>query len=114
ELPLITITSKAQSTLAKAADVNLDISVTEEACPLGLAPTASTTATLVIGDALAITLLQARGFTAEDFARAHPGGILGRRLLLRIDDIMRTHDAIPQVNSQTSLGLALIEMSRKG
>jgi arabinose-5-phosphate isomerase len=114
DLPLISMTGKPDSTLAKAAHVNLDVGVAEEACPLGLAPTASTTASLVMGDALAIALLQARDFTAEDFARAHPGGILGRRLLLRIDDIMRTGDAIPQVSTKTLLSTALVEMTQKG
>ncbi|MBI5039658.1 MAG: KpsF/GutQ family sugar-phosphate isomerase, partial [Gammaproteobacteria bacterium] len=89
-VPLITLTGKANSTLARAANVDLDVSVEKEACPLGLAPTASTTVALVMGDALAVALLESRGFTAEDFARAHPGGSLGRRLLLLIDDIMHT------------------------
>ncbi|MFN2308503.1 MAG: KpsF/GutQ family sugar-phosphate isomerase [Gammaproteobacteria bacterium] len=113
-VPLISLTGKANSTLARAANVNLDVSVAKEACPLGLAPTASTTASLVMGDALAIALLESRGFTAEDFARAHPGGSLGRRLLLLIDDIMHTGDAIPQVGLTAPLAETLHEMTRKG
>ncbi len=114
ETPLIALTGKPDSTLAAAADVHLDIGVDAEACPLGLAPTASTTAALAMGDALAVALLDARGFTAEDFALSHPGGRLGRRLLLRIDDLMHTGDAIPQVNAQTPVAEALLEMTRKG
>ncbi|MHA7841022.1 MAG: KpsF/GutQ family sugar-phosphate isomerase [Gammaproteobacteria bacterium] len=113
-IPLITLTGNPQSTLAKAATVNLDVSVEKEACPLGLAPTTSSTATLVMGDALAIALLEARGFTAEDFALSHPGGQLGRRLLLRIEDIMRTGDKVPIVYPNASLKEALMEMTRKG
>ncbi|HIP53293.1 MAG TPA: KpsF/GutQ family sugar-phosphate isomerase [Chromatiales bacterium] len=113
-VPLIAMTGKPSSTLAVEADVHLDVSVAREACPLGLAPTASTTATLAMGDALAVALLEARGFTAEDFARSHPGGTLGRRLLLHISDIMRTGDAIPRVEQSTPLKEALVEMSRKG
>lgn len=113
-IPLVALTGNPNSTLAKAANVHLDVSVTQEACPLGLAPTASTTATLAMGDALAIALLEARGFTAEDFARAHPSGSLGRRLLLRVEDIMRTGDAIPKVVQGTKLSNALVEMSQKG
>ncbi len=113
-IPLIALTGNTKSTLAKAANVHLDVSVTHEACPLGLAPTASTTATLAMGDALAIALLEARGFTSEDFARAHPSGSLGRRLLLRVADIMRTSTAIPQVAQGTKLSNALVEMSQKG
>lgn len=113
-IPLITITGRAQSTLASAANVNLDVSVAAEACPLGLAPTSSTTVTLVMGDALAIALLEARGFTVEDFAMAHPGGTLGRRLLLRIDELMRTGHAIPQVHEHTMLSAVLVEMTNKG
>ncbi len=112
--PLIAMTGKPTSTLAREADVHLDVSVSREACPLGLAPTSSTTATLAMGDALAVALLEARGFTAEDFALSHPGGALGRRLLLRISDIMRTDEAIPRVNQDTPLKEALVEMSRKG
>lgn len=113
-VPLISLTGNANSTLARAANVNLDVSVEKEACPLGLAPTASTTAALVMGDALSIALLESRGFTAEDFARAHPGGTLGRRLLLLIDDIMHTGDTIPQVGVDAPLTEALHEMTRKG
>jgi arabinose-5-phosphate isomerase len=112
-IPLISITGKPFSTLAQAANVNLDISVEKEACPLGLAPTASTTAALVMGDALAISLLEKRGFTAEDFALSHPGGTLGRRLLLRINQIMHTGSAIPQVNYDAPLKAALVEMTQK-
>lgn len=114
EAPLITLTGNPDSTLATAATINLDVSVTEEACPLNLAPTASTTATLATGDALALALLEARGFTAEDFARSHPGGRLGRRLLVRVEDIMHTGDAVPRVNPDTLLKDALLEMSAKG
>jgi len=113
-IPLITLTGKPRSTLAQAADVNLDVSVSQEACPLGLAPTASTTAALVMGDALAVAMLEARGFTEEDFALSHPGGSLGRRLLLRTADIMHTGEEIPRVNPATPLGEALLEMTRKG
>ncbi len=113
-VPLISLTGRPQSTLAKAADVNLDVSVEQEACPLGLAPTSSTTATLVMGDALAVSLLEARGFTAEDFARSHPGGRLGRRLLLLVRDIMHTGEAIPRVPLDALLSEALVEMTNKG
>lgn len=113
QTPLISITAKPDSTLSQAADVNLHIAVDREACPLGLAPTSSTTAQLVLGDALAIALLEARGFTAEDFAFSHPGGALGRRLLLLVDDIMHTGDEIPQVNQNTSIREALLEVTRK-
>lgn len=113
-VPLIAMTGNPRSTLAKEADVALDVSVEKEACPLGLAPTASTTAALAMGDALAIALLESRGFTAEDFARSHPAGTLGRRLLLRVSDIMHTGQAIPQVQQGTPLSAALLEMSRKG
>ena len=112
-IPLISLTGNANSTIARTASVNLDISVEKEACPLGLAPTSSTTAALVMGDALAIALLEVRGFTAEDFALSHPGGVLGRRLLLRIDDIMRTGNAIPKVSEHTRLDEALMEMTAK-
>lgn len=111
---LINITGKANSTLAKEANVHLEVQVEVEACPLGLAPTASSTAMLALGDALALAVLDQRGFSAEDFARSHPGGSLGRRLLLRIQDIMRQGDEIPSVSLQTSLKDALIEMSQKG
>ncbi|MCU0766586.1 MAG: KpsF/GutQ family sugar-phosphate isomerase [Gammaproteobacteria bacterium] len=113
-VPLICMTGNPRSTLAQAADVHLDVSVPREACPLGLAPTSSTTATLVMGDALAVALLEARGFTAQDFARSHPGGSLGRRLLLHVADVMHREDQIPQVASGVLLRDALLEMSRKG
>lgn len=111
--PLISITAKPQSTLSQAADINLHIPVEREACPLGLAPTSSTTAQLVLGDALAIALLEARGFSAEDFAFSHPGGALGRRLLLRVDDIMHTGDDIPVVSANTTVSDALLEVTHK-
>jgi arabinose-5-phosphate isomerase len=113
-VPLIAMTGNPASTLSRMADVNLDVSVAQEACPLGLAPTSSTTATLVMGDALAVSLLEARGFTAEDFARSHPGGRLGRRLLLLIRDIMHTGAAIPKVGEHVLVRDALVEMTRKG
>jgi arabinose-5-phosphate isomerase len=112
--PVVAMTGKPASTLARAADVHLDVSVAKEACPLNLAPTASTTATLAMGDALAVALLEARGFTEEDFALSHPGGSLGRRLLLKIEDVMRTGDAVPRVAPGTKLTAALLEMTRKG
>ncbi len=111
---LVAMTGNPQSTMAKAADAHLDISVSEEACPLNLAPTASTTATLAMGDALAVALLKSRGFTAEDFARSHPSGILGKRLLLRVSDVMRSGDRIPAVNADASLRDGLMEMTDKG
>lgn len=114
DVPLISLTGNTQSTLARQAEVNLDVSVEKEACPLGLAPTSSTTAALAMGDALAIALLQARGFTEADFARSHPGGSLGRRLLLHVADIMRHGAAIPRVLEDASLNEALLEMTRKG
>jgi arabinose-5-phosphate isomerase len=110
---LLSMTGNPRSTMAQAADVHLDISVAEEACPLNLAPTASTTATLAMGDALAVALLQKRGFTAEDFARSHPSGSLGKRLLLRVSDVMRTGDRIPAVRAEVSLRDALLEMTDK-
>ena len=113
-VPLISMTGEPHSTIALASTVNIDVSVHSEACPLGLAPTASTTATLAMGDALAIALLETRGFTKDDFAFVHPGGMLGRRLLLRIDNVMRTHDDIPRVLETTLLQDALTEMSKKG
>ncbi len=113
-VPLITLTGNPGSTLAGASTVMLDVSVEKEACPLGLAPTASTTATLVMGDALAVALLESRGFSAEDFARSHPGGRLGRRLMLRVEDLMHGGERIPRVESGDSLKEALMEMSRKG
>lgn len=112
--PLISMTGNPNSTLAKEAVANLDVSVAAEACPLGLAPTSSTTATLVMGDALAVALLEARGFSAEDFAFSHPGGSLGRKLLLRVSDIMHIGDRIPIVSEDTTLSGALLEISRKG
>jgi len=113
-VPLIAMTGNPSSTLAQAAGAHINVSVEKEACPLGLAPTASTTAALAMGDALAIALLESRGFTEEDFARSHPGGTLGRRLLLLIDDLMHTGEAIPVVGLDTPLLDALMEMSRKG
>jgi len=112
--PLISITGNPSSTLATTANVNLDGRVEKEACPLGLAPTTSTTVALVLGDALAIALLEAKGFTAEDFALSHPGGSLGRRLLLHVADIMHTEEAIPSVHKDDNLKDALLEMSKKG
>jgi len=113
DIPLITLSGNPESVLAKAADVNLDVSVAQEACPLGLAPTTSTTVALVMGDALAIALLDARGFNEEDFARSHPGGMLGRRLLLRIDDISHYGDALPMVSEQATVSEALIVVTEK-
>lgn len=114
QVPMISITGKPHSTLATEADINLDAAVEKEACPLGLAPTSSTTVALVLGDALAVALLDARGFTEEDFALSHPGGSLGRRLLLHVNDIMHTGDRIPQVPEQASLRDALLEITDKG
>ncbi|MDH3546209.1 MAG: KpsF/GutQ family sugar-phosphate isomerase [Gammaproteobacteria bacterium] len=111
---LISITGNSKSTLAKTADAHLDVSVSEEACPLNLAPTASTTATLAMGDALAVALLKIRGFTAEDFARSHPRGRLGKRLLLRVADVMRTDEAMPAVGPDVMLTEGLMEMTQKG
>jgi len=111
---LIAMTGNPSSTLGQQADVCLDVSVDKEACPLNLAPTASTTATLAMGDALAIAVLESRGFTREDFARAHPGGVLGRRLLLYVTDVMRSGDAMPLVHEEALLRDALVEMSSKG
>jgi arabinose-5-phosphate isomerase len=113
-IPLIAMTGNTDSSLAAMGDVHLDVSVPAEACPLGLAPTASTTAALVMGDALAIALLEARGFTDEDFARSHPAGSLGRRLLLHISDIMHTGQQIPSVGADAGLSQTLMEMTRKG
>jgi len=112
--PLISMTGNPESTLAREAIANLDVSVAQEACPLGLAPTSSTTAALVMGDALAVALLEARGFSVEDFAFSHPGGSLGRRLLLKVNDLMHTGDRIPRVAENTRLADALLEVSRKG
>ena len=113
-ISLITLTGNTDSTLAKASNINIDVSVEKEACPLGLAPTSSTTATLAMGDALSIALLEKRGFNEDDFALSHPGGALGKRLLLRVDDIMHTENEIPKVLENATLGEALIEMSAKG
>jgi arabinose-5-phosphate isomerase len=109
---LIAIAGNAQSTLAREADVFLDAGVAQEACPLNLAPTASTTAALALGDALAVTLLEARGFSAEDFARSHPGGSLGRRLLTHVSDVMRSGPEVPKVSERAPLKEAILEMSR--
>ncbi len=110
---LITLTGNANSTLAKAADVCLDIHVKEEACPLGLAPTASTTATLALGDALAITLMEKRGFDEEDFALLHPGGALGKRLLLKVEDLMHAGEAFPMVSEQSLMKDVIFEITSK-
>lgn len=113
-VPLISMTGDPSSTLATAADANLDASVQQEACPLNLAPTSSTTASLVMGDALAIALLEKRGFTAEDFAFSHPGGALGKRLLLKVEDVMHTGTSLPSVTLGTALPAALLEITAKG
>ena len=113
-IPLISLTGDPESELATVANANLDASVAEEACPLGLAPTSSTTAALVFGDALAMALLEARGFTRDDFAMSHPGGKLGRRLLVRVMDVMHAGVGIPSVTVGTPLSEALLEMSSKG
>ncbi len=113
-IPMISVTGDPNSPLALTADVHLDASVDKEACPLGLAPTSSTTVALALGDALAIALLESRGFTAEDFAFSHPGGRLGRRLLVKVREIMHGGDTMPLVKSGTKLGQALLEMSQKG
>jgi len=113
-IPLLALTGNPASTLARSADIHLDVSVAAEACPLGLAPTSSTTATLAMGDALAVAVLEARGFTEEDFALSHPGGNLGRRLLLRVSDIMHTGAAIPLVTAETTLEDTLLEITAKG
>ena len=110
---LICMTSRPDSSMGRAADIHLCVKVPQEACPLGLAPTSSTTAALVMGDALAVALLKARGFTAEDFALSHPGGALGRKLLLRVNDIMHTGDEIPHVSKDATLRDALLEITRK-
>ena len=112
--PLIAMTGRADSTLARHADVFLDCGVEKEACPLNLAPTASTTAQLALGDALAVALLDARGFKAEDFARSHPGGALGRKLLTHVSDVMRSDDDVPRVGPQASFSELMREMSAKG
>ncbi|MEZ9476688.1 KpsF/GutQ family sugar-phosphate isomerase [Vibrio splendidus] len=113
-IKIISMTGKPASNMATLSDIHLQISVPEEACPLGLAPTTSTTATLVMGDALAVALLQARGFTAQDFALSHPGGALGRQLLLKLEDIMHTGDALPVVAPKALVRDALLEISQKG
>ena len=111
--PMIVLTGAMDSTLARHADVKIDVSVDKEACPLGLAPTSSTTAALVMGDALAVALLEARGFTREDFARSHPAGQLGRRLLLHIRDVMHTGDEMPRIRPDATITEAIVEMTRK-
>lgn len=113
-VPLIVLAGKLDSTLGRASTVAIDVSVAEEACPLNLAPTASTTATLAMGDALAVSVLEARGFTKQDFAMSHPGGSLGRQLLLHVENVMRTGDALPRIAAEDLLGAGLVEMSRKG
>ena len=113
-IKIISMTGKPASNMATLSNIHLQISVPEEACPLGLAPTTSTTATLVMGDALAVALLQARGFTAQDFALSHPGGALGRQLLLKLEDIMHTGDALPVVAPEALVRDALLEISQKG
>jgi len=111
--PLIAMTGNPSSTLAKFADAHINVAVEHEACPLGLAPTSSTTAALVMGDALAVSLLKTKGFTRDDFALSHPGGILGRRLLLKVSDIMHTGDAVPVVLNDALISQALLEMTDK-
>jgi arabinose-5-phosphate isomerase len=113
-VPLVALTGNRSSTLARYATVTLDVSVPAEACPLNLAPTASTTAALAMGDALAVAVLEARGFTEEDFARSHPAGSLGRRLLMHVDEVMRRGAELPSVGPDTLLSAGLLEMSRKG
>lgn len=113
-IPLISMTGNALSTLGQSSDVHLDTGVAIEACPLDLAPTSSTTTALVMGDALAIALLEARGFTADDFAFSHPGGTLGRQLLIKVQDVMKSGDDIPVVTEDIKLSEALLEISRKG
>jgi arabinose-5-phosphate isomerase len=111
--PVIAMTGRAESTLARESDIHLDVGVPAEACPLALAPTSSTTAALAMGDALAVALLDARGFTADDFARSHPAGALGRRLLLHITDVMHSGDDVPRIGPEASISEALVEMSGK-
>jgi arabinose-5-phosphate isomerase len=113
-VPILSMSGNATSTLARASTVHLDVSVAEEACPLNLAPTASTTATLALGDALSVALLEARGFTSQDFARSHPGGALGRKLLLHVADVMRGGEDLPVVSPVMSLAEGLVIMSKKG
>ena len=110
---IVAMTGNPESSLARHADINLDVSVEQEACPLGLAPTSSTTAALVMGDALAVSLLELRGFTRDDFARAHPAGALGRKLLLHIRDIMHTDEEMPRVSPADSVSQAIVEMTKK-
>lgn len=112
-VPLVAMTGSPTSTLARHANMHIDVSVAKEACPLGLAPTSSTTATMVMGDALAVALLETRGFTKEDFARSHPSGALGRRLLLHIRDIMHKGDEVPQVTEAANLSETIVEVTRK-
>jgi arabinose-5-phosphate isomerase len=112
-VPIIALTGRPESTLAQHAEVHLDVSVHEEACPLGLAPTSSTTVALVMGDALAVSLLQTRGFTRDDFARSHPAGVLGRKLLLHISDIMHTGEDMPRCAPESTVSEAIVEMTRK-
>jgi len=112
-VPLVAMTGNADSTLARMASVHLDVSVEQEACPLGLAPTASTTVALVMGDALAVSLLETRGFTRDDFALSHPGGSLGKRLLLRVEDMMHRGDEVPVVADDVLVSRALLEMTEK-
>lgn len=112
-VPIISLTGNTNSTLATAATINLDVSVAKEACPLDLAPTSSTTVSLVMGDAIAVALLEAKGFSPEDFAFSHPGGALGRKLLLRVSDVMHSDNAIPQVSESALLSSALTEMTSK-
>jgi arabinose-5-phosphate isomerase len=113
-VPLISMTGNPDSTLSREADVNIDVTVDKEACPLGLAPTASTTAALAMGDALAVAMLEARGFTELDFARSHPGGSLGRKLLLRVAEVMHEGERTPKVREDASIRDALMEMTAKG
>ncbi len=112
--PLLSMTGRPESSLAELSDVHLNVAVREEACSLNLAPTSSTTAALAMGDALAVALLEARGFTQEDFALSHPGGTLGRRLLLKVDDVMHTDEQLPVVDTEVTLADALLEVTRKG
>jgi arabinose-5-phosphate isomerase len=112
-IPLVGMSGNPSSSLAKQSTVHLNVNVSEEACPLGLAPTSSTTASLVMGDALAVALLEARGFTKEDFALSHPGGSLGKKLLLKIDDLLHVGDAIPSISEQATVSEALVEMTAK-
>jgi arabinose-5-phosphate isomerase len=111
--PMLAMTGNPDSALAKAADVHINVAIKQEACPLGLAPTTSTTASLVMGDAIAIALLQAKGFNEEDFARSHPGGSLGKRLLLRVDDISHSANALPVCSENATISEALIEVTEK-